>query len=173
MKNLFMKTFLGAVIVVLVLLVVFFLGNKTILFEVVPSSDTFLVSRIIDGDTVVVSQDSVHTTIRLIGINTPETSSSYRKEECYGPESAKHMSSILPVGSRVTVETDPSQDVYDKYDRLLAYIMLGEINVNEKMIADGYAREYTYQTPYRYQHDFRSAERRARLTGLGIWGICK
>ena len=37
------------------------------------------------------------------------------------------------------------------------------------MIADGYAHEYTYYVPYRYQADFKTAENDARAQERGLW----
>ena len=37
------------------------------------------------------------------------------------------------------------------------------------MIADGYAFEYTYDLPYRYQADFKAAETDASANDRGLW----
>ena len=37
------------------------------------------------------------------------------------------------------------------------------------MIANGYAHEYTYGLPYRYQHDFRAVEGDAKTQQRGLW----
>ena len=54
------------------------------------------------------------------------------------------------------LETDPSQDTVDKYGRALAYVWVGGHLYNLDMIANGYAHEYTYYVPYRYQADFKA-----------------
>ena len=84
-----------------------------------------------------------------------------------------------PVGY---LETDPSQDTIDKYSRTLAYLQTASGRLfNLDMIADGYAFEYTYDLPYRYQADFKAAEDDARtqesravvagrLSGNETWG---
>lgn len=70
----------------------------------------------------------------------------------------------------VPLERDPTQDNCDKYDRLLRYIWLQDGRMyNYEMIAQGYAHEYTYNTPYRYRAEFKAAERRAREQGVGLW----
>ena len=40
---------------------------------------------------------------------------------------------------------------------------------NKLMIVEGYAFEYTYQTPYKYQREFQQAENEARATKRGLW----
>ena len=68
------------------------------------------------------------------------------------------------------LETDPSQDTVDKYGRTLAYVWTASGRLfNLDMIADGYAYEYTYDLPYRYQADFKAAEATPapRVAGCG------
>ena len=69
----------------------------------------------------------------------------------------------VPAGS-------PSQDSIDKYGRTLAYVWTASGRLfNLDMIADGYAFEYTYDLPYRYQADFKVAENDARTRDRGLW----
>jgi micrococcal nuclease len=48
------------------------------------------------------------------------------------------------------------------------YLEDGEM-INRKMVAEGYAYEYTYMTPYRYQKDFRNLQRLAQTSKRGLW----
>jgi len=67
----------------------------------------------------------------------------------------------------VYLETDPSQDTVDKYGRTLAYVWTTSGRLfNLDMIADGYAHEYTYYVPYRYQQEFKAAQSDAQARGL-------
>ena len=61
-------------------------------------------------------------------------------------------------------------DSIDKYGRTLAYVWteLGRL-FNLDMIADGYAHEYTYYVPYRYQQEFKAAQSDARTQERGLW----
>jgi micrococcal nuclease len=71
---------------------------------------------------------------------------------------------------QVRIEQDPTQDKRDQYGRLLAYVWLDDGTfVNQQMIEEGYAHEYTYRNPYKYQSDFREAEQRARDDEVGLW----
>jgi hypothetical protein len=79
------------------------------------------------------------------------------------------MEEIL-AGRRVRIAADPTQDERDRYDRLLAYVWLEDGTfVNEVMVAEGYAHEYTYDLPYRYQAELRAAEVEARENERGLW----
>jgi micrococcal nuclease len=58
----------------------------------------------------------------------------------------------------VRLEYDESQQSVDSYGRLLAYIYLGDTLINEKILLDGYAKEYTYKSDYKKQSSFQSAQ---------------
>jgi micrococcal nuclease len=134
----------------------------------------YSVVKVIDGDTLTIDMHGSLETLRLIGINTPETVDPRRPVECFGKEaSAKAKATLL--SARVHVEADASQDVRDKYGRMLVYVFLPDgTNFNKLMIADGYAYEYTYRLPYKYQAEFKEAERTARESSKGLWadGAC-
>lgn len=138
------------------------------------SSDLAPVERVIDGDTVKIVLGSTTETVRLIGIDTPETVHPSKPVECFGKEASDKTKSLLE-GTSVRIETDPSQGTRDKYGRLLAYLFLPDgTNVNQLLIAEGYAYEYTYNLPYKYQSQFKQAEKDAREQKRGLWadGVC-
>ena len=73
----------------------------------------------------------------------------------------------------VSLETDPTQDEYDKYGRLLAYLYLPDGTlVNYLLLEEGYAREYTFIYPYKFQSAFIESESRARENKKGLWSAC-
>jgi micrococcal nuclease len=132
-------------------------------------SDSIFVSKVIDGDTLDVTQRGETRRVRLIGINTPETLDPRKPVECFGRE-ASNFSKHVATGKVVTLESDPTQDVVDKYGRLLAYVYLPDgTMLNKKLVAEGYAYEYTYKTPYLRQGEFKEAEKNARSMALGLW----
>ncbi len=133
-----------------------------------------LVVRVIDGDTIVAEIDGVQEKIRLIGVDTPEVIDSRRTVECFGKEASEFTKNLL-TDVRVRLESDPTQGDRDRYGRLLRYVFLSDGTlVNKAIIAEGYGHEYTYRRQYRYQDDFKSAERVARETEQGLWspGAC-
>lgn len=138
---------------------------------VAKTADDFRVIRVVDGDTIVVAIDHTPHTIRLIGINTPETVAPNKPVQCYGPEASKHTKELL-TDKIVRLEADPSQDNEDKYHRLLRFVFLENENINESLVRDGYAREYTYKIPYAYQTEFRADQKAAKKNKLGLWGAC-
>ena len=73
------------------------------------------------------------------------------------------------------MERDPVSGNQDRYGRELAYLRTsgGEV-FNERLIAEGFAREYTYnRQEYRYRADFQRAERTAQARDAGLWGACR
>jgi len=130
---------------------------------------SYPVIEVIDGDTIVVKKDNEEIIVRLLGIDTPEVDPSRGKVECYGKEASAETKRLL-TGTSVTLETDPSQDMYDQYGRLLAYVSLSDTTlINKLLVESGYAREYTFDNEYLYQADFVAAEKVARENQRGLW----
>jgi micrococcal nuclease len=134
--------------------------------------------EVVDGDTVKVSRQgsgagSSVETLRLIGIDTPETRHPTIPVECFGPEASAKAKELL-AGTQVYLEYDASQGRYDRYGRTLAYVWMSDGRMfNEVMIRQGFANEYTYRTAYRHQDLFRRAERSARADARGLWLSCE
>ena len=72
----------------------------------------FNVIKVIDGDTITVNINGKTTTLRLIGINTPETVDPRKPVECFGREASAKAHELLD-GKRVRLEYDPSQGMFD------------------------------------------------------------
>ncbi|MEA2088732.1 MAG: thermonuclease family protein [Patescibacteria group bacterium] len=135
----------------------------------------YSVIKVIDGDTITVDIDGNNETLRLIGIDTPETVHPTKTVECFGIEASNKAKNLL-TGKKVKLESDDTQGERDKYNRLLRYVFLEDgTNFNKLMINDGYAYEYTYFLPYKYQNEFKQAEQFARENKNGLWadGVCE
>lgn len=129
----------------------------------------YKVTKVTDGDTIHIEMDGRDEVVRLIGINTPETVDPRRPVQCFGKEASSRMKELAG-GKIVRLEYDESQNVRDAYDRILAYVYLeDEQMINRKMIAEGYAYEYTYLKPYKYHKEFRELQVLARTSERGLW----
>ncbi len=127
------------------------------------------VVEVIDGDTVDVRLDGTVERLRLIGLDTPETKDPRKPVQCFGKEASAQAAKLL-MGQTVFLEEDSSQDTRDKYNRLLRYVWLPDGKLyNLEMIMGGFAHEYTYETPYKYQAVFKKEEAAARERGWGFW----
>lgn len=128
----------------------------------------FDVVKVIDGDTITIKIDGKNETVRLIGIDTPETSDPRTGVQCFGKEATAKLKSVI--GKRVSIEKDVGEGERDKYGRLLAYIYNEEGTLlNKYLVAQGYAYEYTYDDPYKYQKEFKAAEVDAKTHKRGLW----
>lgn len=138
------------------------------------TTERYPVVKVIDGDTIKVRKDGRDVTIRLIGVDTPETVDPRRAVQCFGKEASDKAKQLLS-GRSVRLELDTSQGTLDKYGRTLAYVYVptdsgpAELLVNEYLIAEGYGHEYTYHIPYAYQAAFQAAEVSAREQKKGLW----
>jgi len=142
--------------------------------DVIPD---LVVDRIVDGDTVKVTIEGEQVSVRLIGIDTPETVKPNTDVECFGPEASAFADRQL-TGQPVILELDESQGRFDRYDRLLAYVWRvtpdGDLVLfNEETVAGGFARERQYgDEPYSWRSTLMQAEEDAREAGRGLWAAC-
>ncbi len=132
------------------------------------------VVSVVDGDTIKVSINNKTETIRIIGIDTPETVDPRSPVQCYGREASNKMKELIS-GKPVYLEADPTQDDRDKYKRLLRFVFLPDgTDAGLSMINDGFAHEYTYDKPYKYQTAYVAAQREARDNHRGLWSdVCQ
>ncbi len=128
------------------------------------------VVRVIDGDTIVVKLDGKDTTVRLIGVDTPETKHPQKPVQYYGKEAARFTGNLLK-GEKVYLGRDPQQGKYDRYGRALAYVYRypDGLFVNAEIIRQGYGHAYT-RYPFKRMEGFRKLERFAREAKKGLWG---
>lgn len=135
-----------------------------------------VVTDIVDGDTIKVRAEGFETTVRLLGIDTPETVHPSEPVQCHGPEATAATERLAPVGTTVRLETDPTQDTRDRFNRLLAYVYVGEAtgtdSVNHELVRDGHATVLVWEPsgPFRDLGAFAQSEESARERGAGLWG---
>lgn len=133
---------------------------------------TARVVSVVDGDTVVLELDGRRETVRLLGIDTPETSHPTRPVECFGAEASARLAELTPAGSVVRVERDT--EARDHYGRLLLYLHRSDddLFVNHALVADGFAATLHVDPNGAYRATLAEAEAEARAGGLGLWGAC-
>ncbi|PIN94538.1 hypothetical protein COU53_03250 [Candidatus Pacearchaeota archaeon CG10_big_fil_rev_8_21_14_0_10_30_48] len=107
-------------VIILFLFLIFLISDQNL------SNENVLVTKIIDGDTVIVQGGE---TIRLLGIDCDE-----RGKECY--TGAKNRIEEILLNQEVILEKE-SEDK-DIYGRSLRYIFLNGENINSKMVKEGY-----------------------------------
>ncbi|HZJ18358.1 MAG TPA: thermonuclease family protein [Patescibacteria group bacterium] len=125
-----------------------------------PSFEEVKVIRVIDGDTVEIEGGQK---IRYIGIDTPEVG------DCYSVESTNKNKQLVE-GKIIRLEKDVSET--DRYGRLLRYVYIEDVFVNEILVKDGYAQVYTYPPDVKYNEKFLKAQKEARKNNSGLWSVC-
>lgn len=132
----------------------------------VTDKQTYLVTKVVDGDTIEIDGGQK---VRYIGIDTPETVDPRRLIGCFGKEaSAKNKELVL--GKEVRLEKDISET--DKYGRLLRYVYANDVFVNQYLVSEGFAKASSYPPDIKFQDIFRTAEKTARENNKGLWGSC-
>lgn len=132
----------------------------------VTSQQDILVTRVVDGDTIQIEGGQK---VRYIGINTPETVDPRRNVQCFGKEASAKNKELVE-GKKVRLEKDVSET--DKYHRLLRYVYVGDIFVNDYLVRQGYAYVSTYPPDVKYQQQFMDAQKEARENNRGLWATC-
>ena len=125
------------------------------------TEETYLVVKVLDGDTVELSSGEK---LRYIGIDTPEKSDPYYAE-------AKSFNRELVEHKRITIEFDVQKK--DKYGRLLGYIYVADTFVNAELLRAGLAVLYTYPPNVRYVDYFSELQKEARQQKKGLWSRIK
>jgi micrococcal nuclease len=123
--------------------------------------ELFLVTRVIDGDTVELESGE---RVRYIGIDTSEVG------DCYSQE-ATLINEKLVLNKQVKLEKDVSET--DRYNRLLRYVYVDDIFVNEYLVKEGFAHASSYPPDVKFQDQLRKFESEARDQEKGFWGeVC-
>lgn len=120
---------------------------------------TTKVARIIDGDTFETDKGEK---VRLIGMNAPEIS------DIFGQEAKQYLTDLIE-NKTVDLQTDNISNNRDRYQRLLRYVILDGVDINKKMISDGFAFAYL-KYHFSKSSEYEQAQIQARETNKGIWG---
>ncbi len=126
-----------------------------------PQPVTVMVLAVTDGDTIRVQMpDGTSKPVRLIGIDAPEDGQSFSIE-------AKNLLERLVLGKKVELVSDVSDR--DKYDRLLRYVFVDDLNVNEALVLAGLAIAVEYPPDTAMADLLAAAELEAKTLQVGGW----
>jgi micrococcal nuclease len=127
---------------------------------------TYHVRRVVDGDTLLLDNGQ---RVRLLGVDTPETKRPDHPVEPLGPEASEFTRDHVE-GRTVRLQFD--RERRDRFNRLLAYVYVGDWFLNEELIRSGFSRaqmQYPYSSEMKRR--FRAAENEARIQHRGVWGL--
>jgi len=154
------------IIKILVISILILIIGLIILFYSKNNNESFFkVIKVIDGDTIVLEGGEI---VRYIGIDTPETNK--ENGDCFSQE-AFDKNKELVEGKEVKLRKDVSER--DKYGRLLRYVWVNDLFVNEYLVKQGYASASTFPPDVKYADDFVKYQKQARKDNLGLWDFCQ
>lgn len=131
----------------------------------------YTVTSFVDGDTIRVDMNGHEETVRMIGLDTPETHRPNTPVQCYGPAAAAFTKNTIG-NQRVRLEADPKNTNRDRYDRLLRYVYTeNNTFVNLALVQGGYGFAYL-SFPFSKADEFASAQADAQTAKKGLWGNC-
>lgn len=132
--------------------------------------------RVIDGDTIEVLYRGRRHRVRLLGIDAPErTTLRTGQTECGGEAASRAADALFSREQDVTLESDPGQDRYDTYGRLLAYVTSDgdDRTWQEQLLAQGWAKVFSLRrNPIERLDAFEAAAAQAKADGVGVWRQC-
>lgn len=139
------------------------------------------VIRLVDGDTLKVNYKGKEESVRLIGIDAPESTPNKKAKNdaqrsgedlktitAMGKEATNYVKTLVKPGDTVRIEFDVQKR--DKYGRLLGYVYLSDGRIlNEEIVKAGYANLMTVPPNVKYQERFLKGYREARENRKGLW----
>jgi len=128
--------------------------------------DWRVLSRIVDGDTIIVDDDL---RVRLVGVDTPETKHPTKPIQKFGLESSAFARDFFGDEKKVCLIEDPIGDKVDKYGRTLSYVFLEDgRDLTVELLKAGLARGY-FAFPFSRKEEFKFLEQQAKEKKLNIW----
>ncbi len=146
------------------------------------AQQTTTVVRVVDGDTLKIRYWGKEESIRLIGIDTPESRVNKKTKRdakrsgqdlktiiAMGKKATEYVESLINQGDLITIEFDAQQR--DRYGRLLGYVYLSNGKMlNEEIVKAGYANVMTIPPNIKYKDRFLEAYQEAEENKRGLWG---
>lgn len=137
-----------------------------------PAPGFYRVIKASDGDTITVDMNGKQESVRMIGVDTPETHKPNTPVQCFGPQASDYTHKNLD-GKTVRLEADPTNDNRDRYDRLLRYVYLEDGTLYQRrLITEGYGFAYT-SFPFQKKDEFIQAQTEAQTAKRGLWTACQ
>ncbi len=123
------------------------------------------VNEVVDGDTFKMTFEGKPFTVRLLGVDTPETVHPFKPVEFYGKQASDYLKNLL-MGKQVRLNFDENK--LDAYGRVLAYVYSDDLFVNAEVVKQGYGYAYT-RYPFQSLTDFVAYQAEAKAAGRGLW----
>ena len=124
--------------------------------------------KCVDGDTFRIKINDEDVKVRMLAIDTPE-SVKEKELEYYGKEASDYTCNKLKQAKKIELEYDDNSDKYDKYGRLLAWVLVDGNLLQEELVKNGYAKVAYLYEEYKYNDIIQEAQEKASMNSKGIW----
>lgn len=126
---------------------------------------------VIDGDTIGVSIEGREYRVRLIGIDASEIANEKKGKlaECFSNEATEKLKELI-LHKEIVLINDSLSDDKDKYNRLLRYIYLDGVDINAKLVENGYAKSFLF-FPFDKKQEYSTLDGLAQLQTLGLYDL--
>jgi endonuclease YncB( thermonuclease family) len=147
---------------------IFFAGIILLVVSANSLAGQFNVTRVTDGNTIKVSDNGSNITVRLVGIDAPETSKKKNESgQPYSKKSTRHLAGFV-LNKSVTVKSYGT----DRYGRTLGVVFVNGQNVNIEMVKVGLAEVYRGKPAKGLDmNPYVDAEAGAKKAGIGMWSL--
>ena len=146
------------VILVVLMLLPFFVSAEIVKF-----------SDCVDGDTIKVVLKDKKVTVRLLAIDTPESVHPTKEVEPYGVEASEYTCNLVMNTKKIELEYDGNSDKYDKYGRILAWVFVDNLLLQDEIVKKGYGKVAYLYGDYKYTKLLEEHQNQAIIDGIGIW----
>lgn len=127
--------------------------------------------RHVDGDTSVFLVNGKEQKVRYLLIDTPETVKPNAPVQPFGKEASNRTKTLLSNAKEIQLEFDETNKT-DRYGRLLAYVFVDGMLLQETLVREGLARvAYVKEPNTKYLEELEKAQEKAKNESLGIWSI--
>lgn len=122
-----------------------------------------------DGDTIQALVDGQKQKIRLLMVDTPEMNYQKGDPQPYAQEAMDYTVKLMENARKIEAVYDVGSEK-DKYDRLLAYVFVDDVLLQESLLNEGLAAvRFTYKPNNTFEEEFRAIEQIAQEKKLNIW----
>lgn len=133
------------------------------LFSPQAKEQEFIVTKVIDGDTIQLEDGRI---VRYIGVDAPELKTKEGTPEFFARQAAQFNKRLVFL-KKVRLEFDEQK--FDQHGRVLAYVFVKNLFVNAELIKNGYARVHLKPPNLKYQELFLSLQEKAIKEHKGLW----
>lgn len=149
---------------ILFIICIFFIG-----VSFVSAKERVTFSKCVDGDTFKVEVNGNIKTVRMLAVDTPESVHPTKGVEFYGKEASNFTCEMVTNAKNLKLEYDDNSDKEDKYDRLLAWVWVDDVLLQDELIKNGYAEVAYLYDDYKYTSLLEDHQRQAEISKIGIW----